>query len=49
MASRMASQSTAARLNTHAAPAAGVEAIEIPAVGKARLCLDGERSWIVVG
>lgn len=33
---------------THSAPAAGEEAVEIPAVVKARLGLDGERSWVVV-
>jgi hypothetical protein len=33
---------------THSAPTAGEDAIEIPAAVKARLGLDGERSWIVV-
>jgi hypothetical protein len=31
---------------THSAPAAGEDAIEIPAVVKARLGLDGVRSWL---
>ncbi len=31
---------------THSPPAPGEEAIEIPAVVKARLRLDGDRSWI---
>jgi len=34
---------------THSPPEAGEDAIEIPAAIKARLKLDGERSWIVVG
>jgi hypothetical protein len=33
---------------THSPPAPGEDAIEIPAVVKARLRLDGERSWISV-
>jgi hypothetical protein len=33
---------------THSPPEAGEDAIEIPAAIKARLKLDGERSWIVV-
>ncbi len=33
---------------THSIPVAGEDAIEIPAVVKARLGLDGARSWIVV-
>lgn len=33
---------------THSPPAAPADAIEIPAVTKARLGLDGARSWIVV-
>jgi hypothetical protein len=33
---------------THALPADAGNAIEIPAVVKARLGLDGERSWVVV-
>lgn len=33
---------------THTAPAAGENAIEIPPVVKARLGLDGARSWVVV-
>jgi hypothetical protein len=34
---------------THSPPEAGEDAIEILAAIKARLKLDGERSWIVVG
>ena len=34
---------------THTPPGPSEEAIEIPAVTKARLGLDSERSWIVVG
>jgi hypothetical protein len=33
---------------THSAPASGEDAVEIPAVVKARLGLDGARSWVVV-
>jgi hypothetical protein len=33
---------------THSPPARGEEAIEIPATVKARLGLDGERSWVTV-
>ncbi|MFL5280061.1 MAG: hypothetical protein ACJ8AW_03455 [Rhodopila sp.] len=33
---------------THSPPAADADAVEIPAVVKARLGLDGERSWVVV-
>jgi len=33
---------------THSRPAIGDEAIEIPAVVKGRLGLDGERSWVVL-
>ena len=33
---------------THSAPAAVEDAVEIPALIKARLGLDGERSWVVV-
>lgn len=33
---------------TRPPPAAGEDAIEVPAVVKSRLGLDGERSWIVV-
>ena len=33
---------------THAPPAVAADAIEIPALVKARLGLDGERSWVVV-
>jgi hypothetical protein len=33
---------------THSPPAASEEAIEIPTVVKARLGLDGDRSWVVV-
>ena len=33
---------------THSVPAAGEDAVEIPAVVKARLGLDGARSWVVV-
>jgi hypothetical protein len=34
---------------THSPPAAGDDAIEIPATVKSRLRLDGERSWVSVG
>jgi hypothetical protein len=34
---------------THARPSDAGNAIEIPAVVKARIGLDGERSWVVVG
>jgi hypothetical protein len=33
---------------THSAPARNEDAIEIPAVVKARLGLDGERSWVTI-
>lgn len=33
---------------THAAPAVAADALEIPPTTKARLGLDGERSWIVL-
>jgi hypothetical protein len=33
---------------THSAPANSEDAIEIPAVVKARLGLDGERSWVTI-
>jgi hypothetical protein len=33
---------------THSTPTATEDAVEIPAVIKARLGLDGERSWVVV-
>jgi hypothetical protein len=33
---------------THSTPAAAEDAVEIPAIIKARLGLDGERSWVVV-
>jgi PemK-like, MazF-like toxin of type II toxin-antitoxin system len=33
---------------THSAPRAAGEAVEVPRATKARLGLDGERSWIVV-
>jgi hypothetical protein len=34
---------------THSAPGAREDAVEIPAAVKARLGLDGERSWVIVG
>lgn len=33
---------------THSPPAADADAVEIPAAVKARLGLDGERSWVVL-
>jgi hypothetical protein len=33
---------------THSAPAQGISAVEIPATLKRALCLDADRSWIVL-